>query len=1141
MNLLPIAVLAALGVLATALARRAPGAATGSAHARARRGGVVASVVFATATFAACSTDGGRGSTQVATEPALDRAPLDWGDGYDHVIVYADPPSDAAAPSPTSTDPQTGPARVPSSSDAGLGAGLQREGPRPTGGVPQPASDRTLSLVGLDGSVRDVIVPQESLVAVSAADAEETAAVESWKADTGFALIVADVAGVVGPVGARYVMTADRLIELPAVAGRPPTSASSPGSSPASGPATSSVPSSTADASVTWEPPAAGAWTPEAEASLLDAIRDVDGVESADVVAPGVVAVATSGDRDLLAGVDGVNLVGDDVLLDYAVDERQGEQWALENTGSGAQAGGWPGVEGADTRAPRAWSISEGSGVVVAVIDSGVDLGHEDLTARLWTNVDEVCANGVDDDTNGKVDDCVGWDFGVGDANPRPDALAPSADHGTHVAGVIAAGRNGIGVVGVAPAATVMPLKVANATGAISTSAVYAAIVYAVDQGADIVNLSLATRPGTSRSSVTALETGIAYARDAGVLVVTGAGNDGVDITTRTRAVWPAGFSLLFDNVITVGATTNSDSRATFSNFGDPITLYAPGWWMLSTVPGGYGSKSGTSMAAPMVAGAAADVIASGLATTPADVRSQLVSTAEVLDTGYRLDVAAAVGVPPEADVDVSYEGIDQLLPDTVADLSVHISARSLPAAAAYVRLSLAAAVDYDVYAVEGLAASLAEAGGATATVRSDEAGSFPPIAITDPDALTAGGWTLSASLALPEGDYAFVTELLDESGNALGGSQVAYVTVGEGLPVTSTTLVATTVPPSTTAGGPTTTTAVGSSTTAPPSTDPDASTTTSADGSTTTDPDASTTTDPDASTTTADGGSTSTSPVTTTLGSTTVAPSTTAGGSTTSAPTTTGATTTAPATSSTSTTSTTVSGSTTTVSGSTTTVAGSPTTTPEPGGGTDGAYRIDAMSPRYATLDGTTIVTITGAFPPTIPVYVWFGDKGIVEAASADGETLVIASPEVLTPGITDVSVRFTLDRAYRLTLSRAFTFGTSPGGATTTTAAGGTTTVRPTTTVAGPTTTARPTTTVAGPTTTVRPTTTVAGSTTVAGPTTTSSGSTTTSTTIPLTPELELRPQPLAGALSTLTTSSWPRPGCTSASCAASPRPAP
>jgi serine protease len=211
---------------------------------------------------------------------------------------------------------------------------------------------------------------------------------------------------------------------------------------------------------------------------------------------------------------------------------------------------------------PKAWPVSDGTGVVVAVVDGGVHIDHPDLAANVWRNQGEVCGNGRDDDHNGFVDDCPGWSFADDSPDPRPRPGQPARDHGTHVAGIVAATTgNGLGVAGVAPGAAVMPLRVANANGSISTSSVIAAVRYAVDNGAHVVNLSLVTPPATPRSHVNALGRAMGYARANGVLIVAGVGNDGVDVTGRDT-VWPAGFASSYDNVIAVAASTNGDERA---------------------------------------------------------------------------------------------------------------------------------------------------------------------------------------------------------------------------------------------------------------------------------------------------------------------------------------------------------------------------------------------------------------------------------------------------------------------------------------------------------------------------------------------------------------------------------------------------
>lgn len=108
------------------------------------------------------------------------------------------------------------------------------------------------------------------------------------------------------------------------------------------------------------------------------------------------------------------------------------------------------------------WQVSTGSGVVLAVIDSGLLTSHVDFAGQIWANNGETCGDGTDNDNNRLVDDCQGWDFGNNDANPNPDLFDPRKAHGTHVAGIIGAARNNVGVVGVAPNATVMPFKVST-------------------------------------------------------------------------------------------------------------------------------------------------------------------------------------------------------------------------------------------------------------------------------------------------------------------------------------------------------------------------------------------------------------------------------------------------------------------------------------------------------------------------------------------------------------------------------------------------------------------------------------------------------------------------------------------------------
>lgn len=244
--------------------------------------------------------------------------------------------------------------------------------------------------------------------------------------------------------------------------------------------------------------------------------------------------------------------------------------------------------------APMVWGFNRGAGSVVAVVDSGVELGNGDLNGNIWRNPHEVPGNGVDDDHNGFVDDVHGADWVDGDGAPYDEA-----GHGTHVAGTIAASAdNAFGGAGVAPQAKILPLRFLDRNGAGNVSDAIAAIEYAVQKGADVINASWG---GPAYSAP--LEAALRRAGDAGVVVVAAAGNDGAN--NDYSGTFPAGLSL--PNLISVAATDQNDGLAGFSNFGhSSVHVAAPGSDILSTVGHGFGNYSGTSMAAPHVAGIAA-------------------------------------------------------------------------------------------------------------------------------------------------------------------------------------------------------------------------------------------------------------------------------------------------------------------------------------------------------------------------------------------------------------------------------------------------------------------------------------------------------------------------------------------------------
>jgi len=306
-------------------------------------------------------------------------------------------------------------------------------------------------------------------------------------------------------------------------------------------------------------------------------------------------------------------------------DPRFGEQWAL-----------------AKIQAEKAWDIQRGSpDVLIAIIDTGIDYNHEELRQNLWINpgedsnhnggVDSTDFNGLDDDGNGFVDDLRGWDFtDAPNFADGGDYLDPDNDpmdengHGTAVAGIIGAGAdNGIGVAGLAHGCRMMNLRAGTSRGFLEEDDVASAIVYAVDNGARVINMSFGDVVASPL-----LRDVVQYAYDRGAILVASAGNSATDAIH-----YPSGF----DETISVGATTPDDGLAGFSNFGATVDVVAPGADVLSTAPGDrYGNFSGTSAAAPFVSALAALVLSEHPTLTPEQVKGLLESTADDLgDPGW--------------------------------------------------------------------------------------------------------------------------------------------------------------------------------------------------------------------------------------------------------------------------------------------------------------------------------------------------------------------------------------------------------------------------------------------------------------------------------------------------------------------------
>ncbi|MEG4007841.1 S8 family peptidase [Microcoleus sp. Pol11C1] len=267
--------------------------------------------------------------------------------------------------------------------------------------------------------------------------------------------------------------------------------------------------------------------------------------------------------------------------------------------------------------APEVWQGGiTGNGIVVAVVDSGVDYTHLDLDANIWQNADEIPNNRIDDDRNGYIDDIRGWDFAWNDNNPMD-----WNGHGTHVAGAIAAERNGFHITGVAPNAKIMPVKVSDPSYNWNINNIAEGIRYAANNGANVINLSLSDY----RLSSKVIEDAVQYANSKGSVVVMSAGND-----YSSQPDYPATNADRFG--IAVGGIDRNSKIADFSNRAGSKPLdyiVAPGVDVVSTTPyNTYNKKTGTSMAAPHVAGVAALVLNANPNLTPAQVEQILTSTA---------------------------------------------------------------------------------------------------------------------------------------------------------------------------------------------------------------------------------------------------------------------------------------------------------------------------------------------------------------------------------------------------------------------------------------------------------------------------------------------------------------------------------
>lgn len=291
----------------------------------------------------------------------------------------------------------------------------------------------------------------------------------------------------------------------------------------------------------------------------------------------------------------------------------------VAQTSSGWQDNQWAPQK---IQAPEAWDqIPNPAPVTIAIVDTGVDYRHSQLGSNMWNNTAEKNGQpGIDDDLNGYIDDVYGWDFYNNDSDPIGDHF-----HGTHVAGIAAAtlGDTPTSMAGICPFCRIMAVKVLGADGSGSLDVVANGIIYATDNGARVVNLSLG-----AAASATTLQNAVDYAWNHGVVVVAAAGNNGTN-----TLFYPAAYA----NAIAIASTNLDDFRSCFSNYGSStapfISVAAPGESIYATTMvdangnDTYGTFSGTSMATPHAAGLAGLLFAQAPERTNADVREILEAT----------------------------------------------------------------------------------------------------------------------------------------------------------------------------------------------------------------------------------------------------------------------------------------------------------------------------------------------------------------------------------------------------------------------------------------------------------------------------------------------------------------------------------
>jgi serine protease len=750
-----------------------------------------------------------------------------------------------------------------------------------------------------------------------------------------------------------------------------------------------------------------------------------------------VVRTDPSVSLDTIDDLAGVEVLMEDMLFptaEAATDEAFGAAWHLHSEGQ--ISGGQAFTRDVDIDAPESWGSARGEGVVIAIVDTGFVSDLPELVPSMWSPPGEICGNGIDDDGNGFVDDCGGWDF-ARNAPLQPfdgsSTMFSATRHGVSVAAIAAAPDGNGGVVGVAPDAQLMLLGASPNGNGVSGSRAIAAIRYAIANGADVINLSFGGRLREEQIPVMRQYWGpvLSEAEAAGVVVVAAAGNAGDDAPTA-----PAMILHEQPNGLSVAASTFTDRKASFSSFGDNVTIFAPGASVVTNYPDGIPRRAnGTSYSSPVTAGAVAVLASAYPNATAAELVTAIQEGADRIPT---LDGFVHQGRRLNVDRSLDYLAGAQLSNFIFTDLTnLPSTARVAVEAPAgdQVSFTLATMVGDQVMSVPDRQITW---NGQTATT--DASGT-----VTFAADVVSGVESNFAIPGLPDGAYGVAAQVKSD-GSPVDVPVLSVFTIGVPTPVTSTTMAAEV--PSTSAPIATSTTlpAGPSSTTLQPDA---AQTTTTIAATTTTNPPGTPATLPSAPTTTTTapsgspggGGSTATTapatggpgnsgPTTTATSSTTAPPgSGSAGGSPTT--TTTAQPANPPAT-------------------TTTTTAVSPPDSAPPGPTPESTpsrsgIRVTSVSPSAVPTSGGTIVIRGENFPEYPVVSVGGAPASVTQRLTS--KQLVVAVRQS-GPGWRSISVHPTADRSDVATLTNAFQYVDEPTGpdapststtTTTTTAPGG------------------------------------------------------------------------------------------------------